>query len=149
MHWLFLGMLSFSFRWSTRVDLKLPTSWFAPFWWTLLSLDGMDERGKMAVVSEQIPLSLVTHLSRFRTFEFLYGPSLFNATKTPALRGHWKNFLPKAHPSFCPCLLCSWFGKNINISLEPLSYKDFTVHKFVWQILLRSYTNTEHEYFKI
>jgi hypothetical protein len=48
----------------------------------------MDERGKMAVVSEQIPLSLVTHLSRFRTFEFLYGPSLFNATKTPALRGH-------------------------------------------------------------
>jgi len=48
----------------------------------------MDELDGMAVVSEQIPLPLVTRLPRFRTFEFLYGPSLFNATKIPALRGH-------------------------------------------------------------
>jgi hypothetical protein len=88
-------------------------------------------------------------LSRFRTFEFLYGPSLFNVTKIPAFCGHWKNFLPKALPSFCPCVLHTWFGKNINIQLEPLSYTDFTVHKFVWQILLMSYTHTKNEYFEI
>jgi hypothetical protein len=48
----------------------------------------MDELEGMAAVSEQIPLLLVTHLSRFRTFEFLYGPSLFNVTKIPAFCGH-------------------------------------------------------------
>lgn len=102
---LFPGMLSFSLRWSTRVVLKLPTSWLPPFWCTLLSLDGMDELDGMAAASEQIPPPHTMGLWRFRTFGFLYGLSLFKATKTPALLGHWKNRLPKVLPSFSPWVL--------------------------------------------
>lgn len=107
MGWLFLEMLSFSFRWRTRVVLKFPASWFPPFWCTFLSLDGMDEPDGMAAASEQIPPPLTMDLQRVRAFGSLKGPSLFKATKTPALLGHRKNRLPKMLPSFLPCVLRS------------------------------------------
>jgi hypothetical protein len=46
-------------------------------------------------------------LQRVRAFGSLKGPSLFKATKTPALLGHRKNRLPKMLPSFLPCVLRS------------------------------------------